>query len=364
MKMIKFLITLIMILFVFLFTIFFYDLIENYKKEDEEPETIAVMQEVIRPISINEEIKESEPLLIEPIEEQQYEQRNLNISYDKFYHSQLDDYSKLIYQALQNNKDLLKNGNEVINLSSKIGEGLENGANIEAIFSVAVNAFENDNPDVFYLDSSKLVLYYEKSSLGKYKFYLKNDEEYSNYLVDGFRSRADVDNAQSQINNVTASIISNANTKNSDYEKIKYIHDWLAENTKYDESLNNANKDSIYGTFIEKEAVCGGYSKAFKYLLDKLNIKCIIVQGIGTTETAQENHAWNYVSLNDKWYGIDCTWDDPIIVGDLRNYTEQKYYTYFLKGQNVFIEGHQPFNTFYGTNLAISYPKLSTEDYN
>ena len=101
MKMIKFLITLIMILFVFLFTIFFYDLIENYKKEDEEPETIAVMQEVIRPISINEEIKESEPLLIEPIEEQQYEQRNLNISYDKFYHSQLDYYSKLIYLSLE-----------------------------------------------------------------------------------------------------------------------------------------------------------------------------------------------------------------------------------------------------------------------
>ena len=364
MKLIKFLITSIIILFVFLFTIFFYDLFESYKKEDEEPQTVAVMQEVIKPISINEEIKESEPLMIEPIEEQHYEPTSENVSYDKFYYSQLDEYSKLIYQSLQNNKELLKSGNETIYLPSEIGEGLENGANIEAIFSVAINAFENDNPDVFYLDSSKLVLYYEKSSLGNYKLYLKNDEEYSNYFVDGFRSKEDIDNAENQINSITASIISNARTKGDDYEKIKYVHDWLAENVKYDESLNNINKDSIYGAFIEKEAVCGGYSKAFKYLLDKLNIKCIIIQGVGTTESAQENHAWNYVSLNDKWYGVDCTWDDPVIVGDLRYYTEQKYYTYFLKGQNVFIEGHQPFNTFYGTNLTINYPELSTEDYN
>ena len=362
MKFIKFLITCIIILFIFLFAIFFYDIYESYNNQ--EPQTVAVIQEAVRPISVTEEVKESEPLVIEAPDEKEYEQNDIEVSSDKFYYSQLDDYSKIIYETLQKNKDSLKKGNETIYLPSELGEAIENEWSIEAIFSVAINAFENDNPDVFYLDSTKLVLYYERSSLGNYKFYLEHDDDYDNYLINGFNGKEDIDNAQKRINEITKNVIANAKTCSNDYEKIKCVHDWLAENVKYDESLNNTNKDSIYGAFIEGEAVCGGYSKAFKYLLDRLNIQTILVQGIGTTSEAQENHAWNYVQLNGKWYGMDCTWDDPVIVGDLRYYTEQKYYTYFLKGQNVFNEDHQPFETFYGTNLSINYPELSIEEYN
>ena len=97
--------------------------------------------------------------------------------------------------------------------------------------------------------------------------------------------------------------------------------------------------------------------------MDRLSINNIIVQGIGANEQGQEHHAWNYVQLNGNWYGIDCTWDDPIIIGDLTNYTEKNYYTYFLKGQKVFNNDHKPFETFYGTNLKIYYPELNLENY-
>lgn len=364
MKLIKFLIYTIIVLFIILFSLFFYDMYYSAKETDYTIEPVAVIQETVKPIAVSDEFEDTEILTIEPPEEKIYNQyEDVYISTNKFYYFQLDDYSKLIYNELESKKESLKKGNETINLPSKIGEAIENGASMEAIFSVAVNAFENDNPEVFYFDASKLVLYYEKNSFGKYKIYLKNDEEYSNYLVDGFNSKEDIDIAQNKIDEMVSKIASNIGTLNTDYDKILYIHDWLVENAKYDETLNKTNKDSIYGAFVEGEAVCGGYSKAFKYLLDKLNIECIIVQGIGSTSNAQENHAWNYVKLNNEWYGVDCTWDDPIIIGDLRYYTEQKYYTYFLKGQNVFNEDHSPFETFYGTNLQINYPTLSYEDY-
>lgn len=48
-----------------------------------------------------------------------------------------------------------------------------------------------------------------------------------------------------------------------------------------------------------------------------MNIPCIIVIGKATNTKGQtENHAWNYVQINEKWYAVDCTWDDPVIVGN------------------------------------------------
>ena len=98
-------------------------------------------------------------------------------------------------------------------------------------------------------------------------------------------------------------------------------------------------------------------------MLDKLNIDTIVINGTGINEQGQENHAWNYVSLDNRWYGVDCTWDDPIIIGDLSYYKEKKYYTYFLNGRNAFYNNHIPFETFYGSNLKINYPELNEDNY-
>ena len=323
------------------------DVIEE--KVEVEPTIISNQKEVTQDkIDIKEDTKS-------PI---QLTKNNVN----RFYYEQLDEYSKLIYDTIESNKNVLKTGNAKITLPKKLGEIVESQKNIEAIFSIAINAFECDNPDLFYFDASKIVLYYEKSALGTFSIYLKNGDEYNNYLIDDFNNENDVNNAQNEIENVVTEIENTVNNMSSDYDKILYIHDWLTQNVKYDESLSKTNKDGIYGVFVEGEAVCGGYSKAFKYLLDKANIECIVVQGIGTAEQT-ENHAWNYVKLEDNWYGVDCTWDDPVIIGDLRYYTEQKYYTYFLKGQNVFNNDHEPFETFYGTTLEINYPELNTIDF-
>ena len=380
MNLIKNLLRFVIIMFIILFAIFFIYIFNDKSDKviDKKPVVAEVVDDnkkveqetvedkiKIEPIMISEEVVEEPPVVlkVEPATsittEIEEPQNNIN----KFYYNNLDNYSKLIYEALENQKDSLKTGNSTINISNKLGEAIDNGSSIEAIFSVAINAFEYDNPDIFYLDPSKMILYYEKNSFGNYKIYIKNDEQYSNYLINSFSGQDDIQRAQNEINDVVAKIEANVNSISGDYNKILYIHDWLTENVKYDETISRTNKDTIYGTLVEKEAVCGGYAKTFAYILDRTNIKSIIIQGVGTNEQGQENHAWNYVSLNNKWYGIDCTWDDPIIVGDAGSSNNKKYYTYFLKGQNVFNVSHRPFNTFYGTDLKINYPQLNSEDY-
>lgn len=378
MKFIRFLQSIVTLMFVLLFSVMFIYMHSDeneakYKKTYVEIEEGTIFEEnndvteknIVENNIVENTIENEEEKILESEYKPQSSNttnKQLNIT-NKFYYSNLDEYSKLIYNGLEANRASLKTGTAEIIISNDFSEAIERSENIEKIFSAAVNAFEFDNPELFYLDSSKLLLYYEKSTFGNYKIYIKQGDEYGNYILSSFKNENGVNNAQSKLNSVVNEIINNANSKPDDYSKILYIHDWLVSNVKYNEELNKENKDNIYGAIVEGEAVCGGYSKAFKYLLDKVNINCIIIQGIGQNSETQENHAWNYVELNGKWYGVDCTWDDPVIVGDVTNYTEKVYYTYFLKGKNEIESDHMQFDTFYGTNIKIKYPELSNENY-
>ena len=100
-----------------------------------------------------------------------------------------------------------------------------------------------------------------------------------------------------------------------------------------------------------------------KYLMDELNIPCTLVIGTATNSQGQtENHAWNYVYLNNNWYAVDVTWDDPIIIGGGQLSSKEKY-RYFLKGENSFNANHTSTGYFTDGGQLFTYPKLSLEDY-
>ncbi|WP_161980653.1 IdeS/Mac family cysteine endopeptidase [Streptococcus sp. S784/96/1] len=91
----------------------------------------------------------------------------------------------------------------------------------------------------------------------------------------------------------------------SDVEKAKAAHDWLVDNVQY---VDRPGKDqSAYSALVENKTVCAGYAKAFKLLMDKMGIPCHTKQGgiVGS-----QNHLWNMIELDGKWYHVDATWDD------------------------------------------------------
>ena len=96
----------------------------------------------------------------------------------------------------------------------------------------------------------------------------------------------------------------------STLQKILAVHNYLVLHCAYDQRVqtNNVPEDSFtaYGVLVNRVAVCQGYAAAFQLLMNKLNIRSIVVQS-----TAM-NHAWNMVQYNGEWYHVDATWDDPV----------------------------------------------------
>lgn len=120
------------------------------------------------------------------------------------------------------------------------------------------------------------------------------------------------------------------NENMSDKEKILKIHDYIIVNTSYDheraDSIINENKNYVplyqsnkaIGPLLQNMGICGGYSDAMALFLNKMNIPNLRV--------ANEIHIWNLVKLDNKWYHLDLTWDDPT------NQTEKDLiiHSYFL----------------------------------
>ena len=102
----------------------------------------------------------------------------------------------------------------------------------------------------------------------------------------------------------------------SDYEKILSAYDYLCGRADYNNQSDSYEAHSAYGALVSGKAVCEGYAKAYKLLLDKMGIPNYIV--INST------HAWNVVMYNGEWYFVDVT------NGDFNS-----CYAYFMLGGDV-----------------------------
>lgn len=114
-----------------------------------------------------------------------------------------------------------------------------------------------------------------------------------------------------EINNKVDKILSeNVNNNMPPKEKIRVIHDYIIDHTEYDKlKYENKNNDTYksntaYGVLIEGYGTCNGYADAMEIFLDKMNII--------NYKISNEEHIWNLVYLDGKWYHLDLTWDDPI----------------------------------------------------
>ena len=87
----------------------------------------------------------------------------------------------------------------------------------------------------------------------------------------------------------------------SDAEKALAVHEYFVLNYAYGYTHES---NTAYGIMVNKKGLCNAYSEAYKYIMEKLEIPCIIV-----SSTAM-NHAWNMVSIDGEWYHVDVTFDD------------------------------------------------------
>ena len=288
------------------------------------------------------------------------------ISVNKYLYNQLGEESKIIYRALEANKENMKTGNYKIELGDSFSNLLnrENGQEILGeYYQSAIEAYTYDNPNIFYLSPNKMYLNIERTTTifkTTYNVYIDNGEATS-YLVDEFASKERVDEATNKVESVKNSIISKK-TGNT-YNDIKMVHDYLVDNIEYDTSISKSNIYDVYGALINRVCVCEGYARAFKYIMDDMQIPCVLVIGKATNSKGEtEDHAWNYVNLNGSWYAIDTTWDDPVVLnGGKASYSSR--YKYFLKGASTMNVDHTPSGQFTENGKVFNYPTLSESDY-
>ena len=99
--------------------------------------------------------------------------------------------------------------------------------------------------------------------------------------------------------------------KMTNKEKIIAFHDYIINNSKYDSAYINEKLDDIdspshkaTGILFYNQALCGGYADVMSIFLNKLNIPNYLI--------SSEFHVWNAVYLDNNWYHLDLTWDDPV----------------------------------------------------
>lgn len=107
-----------------------------------------------------------------------------------------------------------------------------------------------------------------------------------------------------------------------DRTKILTFHDYIINTVSYDTiradtgtSIYSSN--TAYGPLFQGSAICSGYSDVMALFLDKI--------GLENYRIASDTHVWNYLFIEDNWYHLDLTWDDPI-TSTGENYLDHKYF--------------------------------------
>lgn len=313
------------------------------------------------------ETTENQDTMIVPIIDSYSGEYNFNVvTNNKYYYNQLDNTAKLIYDTIESNLSNMTSGNYEIKLSSQIADVLyeDYGENkLDTSFQSAWDALMLDRVDTFFIDVTKVNLKMRKTTYGKKVTYALSiaPADSNGYLANGLESKEKVDNILNEIKETRDNIVKSLN--GIDYNKIMHAHDWIINNLQYEQNITNNNVYNLYGALIEKSAVCEGYAEALKYILDEVNIPCVLVSGTATnSEGKTERHEWNYVQLYGKWYAIDSTWDDPVVKGT--GYVSDSIkHRYFLVGSNEMNKNHFPNGQMTESGQKFVYPTIEIEKY-
>ena len=243
------------------------------------------------------------------------------IVYERNIQDKVSDYrmGNWYYNSLTYKEQLLYD--EIDEAVIKIKEKTDNLPYIytEEEFNNVLGSYLKDNPQVFYLTDYDTKLYTtSKKSHVKLNYYEKKSE------IKKMKSEFD-----DKIVAITAIIDEFGYTTDFDIETA--VHDYIILNCEHTAD-NDYIYTTAYGALVNKKAYSGGYSAAFKILMNKYGLMCYIIEG----EVDNGRHLWNMVLINDSFYHVDVTWNDSDI-----SYAENLlFHAYFNISSTVIMEDH------------------------
>lgn len=205
--------------------------------------------------------------------------------FDGFYYNKLDDNQKKAY---------VKMIKAVKNHTDSVEVGSVDKDSLTEIFQ----AVSYDNPEICCLDNN-----FSWSSLfGKITLNL-------NFLYD----KSECSSRTEELKKAKSKIIKGVNEDMDDFQKELYVHDYIIMNCQYKDQASGSNQYTAYGALVNGEAVCEGYARAVKYILDDLNIENRLIIGDARgSDDSIESHMWNIVRIDGEYYHLDPTWNAPV----------------------------------------------------
>lgn len=197
--------------------------------------------------------------------------------------------------------------------------------------------------------------------------YLSSQDSIQLTLVKEYRTA----DARSAINNKILAMLddfesNNDFTDSTNYDKYEAINKYIMNKIQYAYEADGVTPaDDYWAHNIEglvnstySKGVCECYAKSFKLIADQLDLETIMATGMAQSNGSSGGHAWNYVKLDEKWYGMDVTWNDGS-VGEFN-----KNGKYFLNGKK-FLSDHASYNSsVYGISYRVDSPTLAEHSYN
>lgn len=253
------------------------------------------------------------------------------------------------------------------------GEYIEDNRTLFNAFADAKDAFDLEHPEAWYIDSSDLCLRVLEGADGSLKAMIgtgRTDE----YYVDSALDEAAVKAKSRELEDTINSIVAGAAGKSGDFEKIREVHRRITEGISYRYETDCSRKNIFYVRtaygIVTHEGVCEAYVRSFQMAMNALGIPCVPVHGIQASGTP-ETHMWCAVMLDGKWYAVDPTWDDPVVLNADGSFREGDGYgrdgsereKYLLAGLNVVGTDWREQGVVSTGGFRFSYPQIEMFSY-
>ncbi len=301
----------------------------------------------IKVIDINGDVHETSVSVIEESEEEDNQSsalpavnlaqvaQNLTVANDQYFaYGELTESCKNCYREIY---AILVDVLDHVELSSKDPDEID----------LAFRAVMVDHPEIFYVKGYSIGKYMSGNVLKRIVFS-------GTYTL----SKEEVEKKRIEVDSYVERCISGCPSGAGDYEKIKYVYEYLINNNEYvPDSENNQNVLSV----VENgETVCQGYTKAMQLILNRMGVFCTLVNGkacgrngvpsAGELSDAANaewgGHVWNIVRCNGVFYNVDVTWGDAVITLQSNDGTLSRdirvNYEFFLVDDASLDETHDP----------------------
>lgn len=186
-------------------------------------------------------------------------------------------------------------------------------------------SYEDCITDVTSLANNQVILSNINSFVHPYNSFSSIETKYDSLRRVTLKiNKSYTDEQIKEINEKVQEVIDNKVKDTKDKrEIIKIVHDYIINNSKYDSQKSDKNIDMYasniaYGPLLQGYGLCGGYTDAMAIFLDYFDIP--------NYKVISENHVWNAVYLDGKWYHLDVTWDDPV----MKDGSDALEYSFFL----------------------------------